>query len=130
MKNLPLIIGLLSTVILSLYCVDFHTEPILQKLSQKSVHKNSSKAIKQHIYTETMAKPITSKVVSQVKSEVPEKIQPPLKEQEIEKPKVISKDDKESKKEELKVKQESELDILAKRILENMKKNKDKRWRQ
>ena len=33
MKNLLFIIGLLATLVLSLYCIDFHTEPILQKLN-------------------------------------------------------------------------------------------------
>lgn len=98
MNNSPLIIGLLCTVILSLYCVDFYTEPILQKLNQKSAQKNSSKTIKQQLYIETMAKSNVSKVIS--------------------------------KEEEFNVKKESELDILAKKILEDMKKNKDNRWRQ
>ena len=92
MKNLSLIIGLLSTIILSLYCIDFHTEPILQKLNYQISQKNSSNIIKQQSYVETISKPIA-----------PEKSQ---------------------------ANEESELDRLTKEILEDMKKNKDNKWRQ
>ena len=108
MKNLPLIIGLLSTIVLSLYCVDFHTEPILKQLNHKVVQEDCPKTAKAKNYVEEMAKPIKHQVIEKNKvTPVPKKIAP-LKEN----------------------KEENELDILAKKILEDMKKNKDNKWRQ
>jgi len=128
LKNLPLILGLLSTVILSLYCIDFHTEPILQKLSYQLSQNN----------VEVEAKPVISSMIHKVKTQkeeeiiepslkeaqVPKKIQPSIekkkiKEQEVEISNVVTKEEK------VEIKQENELDILAKKILEDMKKNKD-----
>ena len=133
MKNLPLILGLLSTVILSLYCIDFHTEPILQKLNYQLSQNN----------VEVEAKPVTSSLAYEVKTQkeeeiiepslkeaqVPRKIQPSIekkkiKEQEVEISNVVTKEEK------VEIKQENELDILAKKILEDMKKNKDNQWKQ
>ena len=92
MNNLALIIGLLSTIVLSLYCVDFHTEPILNRLNQQVVQEDCPKTAKTKSYVEVMAKPIT-----------PKQVEP---------------------------KEETELDILAKKILDNLNKNKDEQWRQ
>ena len=100
MKNLPLVIGLLSTIILSLYCIDFHTKPILNLLN----HQVVSETIKTKNYVEVVAKPIKYQTVEKSKDA------PILK-------KIVPK-------------KESELDILKKKILEDMKKNKDNRWRQ
>ena len=99
LNNLPLIIGLLSTIILSLYCVDFHTEPILDRLNHKVAQSDYSKTTKAKSYVKVMAKPIKNQIIE--KSEAI----PVLK-------KVESKKD-------------NELDILAKKILEDMNKNKD-----
>ena len=114
MKNLPLIIGLLSTIILSLYCVDLHTEPILNKLNHQIVQKKCSKTVKTKNYVEVMAKPITPK-----KIELPQ-----VKTRIIEKSKATPIVKKTAPK------KENELDILAKKILEDMNKNKDEKWKQ
>lgn len=106
MKNLSLIVGVLSTIILSIYCVDFHTEPILQKLNQKS-----TQTIKQQVYTEVITKPIVPKVIHKVKQ-----LQVSIKEEKVETPNKVT------------VKKENELDVLTKKILEDMKKNKDNKW--
>ena len=114
MKNFPLTIGLLSTIILSLYCVDLHTEPILNILNHRVVQKKCSKTVKTKSYVEVMAKPIAPKKVElpQVKSRITEKskVTPIVK-------KTVPK-------------KENELDILAKKILEDMNKNKDEKWKQ
>ncbi len=89
LKNLPLIIGLLSTMILSLYCVEFCREPILKRVNQPVV-KVIQKPIKHQIMRKSQATLVVKKIA-------------PPKEK----------------------KEESELDILAKKILENMNKNKD-----
>ena len=109
LKNLPLIVGLLFTVVLSLYCVDFHTESILQQLNHQVAKEDCPKRAKAKSYVEEMAKPIEHQVIEKSKATpVPKKIVP----------------QKENKQE------ENELDILAKKILENMKKNKDEKWKQ
>lgn len=104
MNNLPLIIGLLSTIVLSLYCVDFHTEPILNRLNHQAVQEDCPKIVKTKSYVEVMAKPIKHQVIKKsIATPVPKKIAP---------------------------KQENAVDILAKKILEDMNKNKDEKWRQ
>ena len=90
MKNLQLIVGLLSTVILYLYCVDSYTKPILDSLNSKTIKTNS--------YVKAVPKPIKSQTI-------------------------------EKSKDTLVPKKENELDVLTKKILEDMKTNKGNIWR-
>ncbi len=141
MNNIPLLIGLLSTLILSLYCVNFYTEPILNRLNCPVVKVDLPKIV--------TTKPDVTVIEEQKKIVLPSPQPTHEVEKKVDLPKIVNtKHDVEvietqkktllstpqptnevEKKVELpqhksEIK-ENELDALAKKILEDMKKNKD-----
>ena len=69
MINIPLILGLLSTIVLSLYCVELHTKPILEKLNYKPIKKNNINTPKQQSHIKVISKPIVLKNIKPIKEE-------------------------------------------------------------
>ena len=80
-------------MILSIYCVELHTEPILEKLNYKPIQKNKINTPKQHSHKKVISKSVVLKNIKPIE-------------------------------------EENKLDKLTKKILEEINKNKDNKWRQ